>query len=98
VLRAWLKEPVRSGSEVLFPNRHGRRLSSDSVQYLVRKYVAAAAEHCPSIKAKRVSPHVLRHSAAMELLAAGVDSSVIALWLGHESVNTTQIYLHATSP
>lgn len=95
VLRAWLKEPVRSGSEVLFPNRRGRRLSSDSVQYLVRKYVAAAAEHCPSIKAKRVSPHVLRHSAAMELLAAGVDSSVIALWLGHESVNTTQIYLHA---
>lgn len=95
VLRAWLKEPVRNGSEILFPNRNGGRLSSDSVQYLVRKYVAAAADHCPSIKAKRVSPHVLRHSAAMELLAAGVDSSVIALWLGHESVNTTQIYLHA---
>ena len=55
----------------------------------------AAARHCPSLQAKRVSPHVLRHSAAMELLAAGVDSSVIAMWLGHESVNTTQIYLHA---
>lgn len=95
VLRAWLKEPLRASGEVLFPNRDGGRLSSDSVQHLVRKYVAAAAEHCPSIKAKRVSPHVLRHSAAMELLAAGVDSSVIALWLGHESVNTTQIYLHA---
>lgn len=95
VLRAWLKEPARRGSEVLFPNRDGRRLSSDSVQHLVRKHVAVAAEHCPSIKGKRVSPHVLRHSAAMELLAAGVDSSVIALWLGHESVNTTQIYLHA---
>lgn len=61
----------------------------------IKKYVRAAAAHCPSLKGKRVSPHVLRHSAAMELLAADVDSSVIALWLGHESVNTTQIYLHA---
>lgn len=95
VLKAWLKEPLRQASEVLFSNRNGGRLSSDSVQHLVRKHVAAAAVHCPSIKTKRVSPHVLRHSAAMELLAAGVDSSVIALWLGHESVNTTQIYLHA---
>jgi site-specific recombinase XerD len=95
VLRAWLKESGRRGSDILFPNRDGGRLSSDSVQYLVMKCVATAAEHCPSIMAKRVSPHVLRHSAAMELLAAGVDSSVIALWLGHESVNTTQIYLHA---
>jgi site-specific recombinase XerD len=59
------------------------------------KYVAAAGEHCPSIIQKRVSPHVLRHTAAMELLEAGVDSSVIALWLGHESDQTTQVYLHA---
>lgn len=95
VLRAWLKEPAKHGGEILFPNRHGGRLSSDSVQHLVRKYVDTAATQCPSIKEKRVSPHVLRHSTAMELLGAGVDSSVIALWLGHESVNTTQIYLHA---
>jgi integrase/recombinase XerD len=94
VLRSWLKEPVPQ-TEVLFPNARGGRLSADSVQYLVRKYARVAAVRCPTLRGKRVSPHVLRHSAAMELLAAGVDSSVIALWLGHESVNTTQIYLHA---
>lgn len=94
VLRSWLKEPGPA-SEVLFPNARGGRLSADSVQYLVRKYAQVAAGRCPTLRGKRVSPHVLRHSAAMELLAAGVDSSVIALWLGHESVNTTQIYLHA---
>lgn len=94
VLRSWLKEPGPQ-TEVLFPNARGGRLSADSVQYLVRKYARVAAARCPTLRGKRVSPHVLRHSAAMELLAAGVDSSVIALWLGHESVNTTQIYLHA---
>ena len=94
VLRSWLKEP-EPATEVLFPNARGGRLSADSVQYLVRKYAQLAAVRCPTLRGKRVSPHVLRHSAAMELLAAGVDSSVIALWLGHESVNTTQIYLHA---
>jgi integrase/recombinase XerD len=94
VLRSWLKEPG-TATEVLFPNARGGRLSADSVQYLVRKYAQVAAMRCPTLRGKRVSPHVLRHSAAMELLAAGVDSSVIALWLGHESVNTTQIYLHA---
>ena len=94
VLRSWLKEP-EPATEVLFPNARGGRLSADSVQYLVRKYARVAAVRCPTLRGKRVSPHVLRHSAAMELLAAGVDSSVIALWLGHESVNTTQIYLHA---
>jgi len=95
LLKAWLKEAAPNGTQVLFPNRSGGRLSADSVQHLVRKYVRSAAARCPSLKEKRVSPHVLRHSAAMELLAADVDSSVIALWLGHESVNTTQIYLHA---
>ncbi len=95
LLKVWCKEPAPADSQVLFPNRRGGRLSSDSVQYLVRKYVGTAGARCPSLRGKRVSPHVLRHSAAMELLAAGVDSSVIALWLGHESVNTTQIYLHA---
>ena len=95
LLKAWLKESAAPDTAILFPNRYGARLSADSVQYLVRKYVRVATVHCPSLKGKRVSPHVLRHSAAMELLAADVDSSVIALWLGHESVNTTQIYLHA---
>lgn len=95
VLKAWLREPPRKNAAVLFPNLHGTRLSADSVQYLVRKYIGKIQETCPSLKNKRVSPHVLRHSAAMELLHAGVDSTLIALWLGHESVETTQIYIHA---
>ncbi|MDB6090049.1 MAG: integrase [Gammaproteobacteria bacterium] len=95
VLQAWLKEPCRHGSDVLFPTVHGSRLSADAVQYLLAKYVAVARSRCPSLKRKRVTPHVLRHSAAMELLQAGVDCSVIALWLGHESVETTHVYLHA---
>jgi site-specific recombinase XerD len=74
---------------------HGGKLSTDSVQALLSKYVAKAREHCVTLRSKRVSPHVLRHSAAMELLQAGVDCSVIALWLGHETMETTLVYLHA---
>jgi len=95
VLEAWVKEPALGDGEMLFPNRHGGRLSSDGVQYLLAKHVATAIEACPSLRNKRVSPHVLRHAAAMELLQAGVDTTVIALWLGHESVETTHIYLEA---
>ncbi len=94
-LQSWLKEPARRGATALFPNMHGGRLSADSVQSLLAKHVAVASESCPSMKSMRVSPHVLRHTAAMELLQAGVDCSVIALWLGHESIETTQTYLHA---
>jgi integrase/recombinase XerD len=94
-LKAWLKEPARRGATALFPNMHGERLSADSVQALLAKHVRAASAKYPSLAAKRVSPHVLRHSAAMELIQAGVDCSVIALWLGHESIETTQTYLHA---
>jgi integrase/recombinase XerD len=94
-LKAWLKEPRRYEAKALFPNVHGGRLSSDSVQALLAKYVSVARESCSSLAPKRVTPHVLRHSAAMELLQAGVDCSVIALWLGHESIETTQTYLHA---
>ena len=94
-LKAWLKEPSRNGADALFPNVSGGRLSSDSVQYLLAKHVSAASAWCPSLTRKRITPHVLRHSAAMELLHAGVDCSIIALWLGHESVETTQVYLHA---
>lgn len=94
-LQAWLKEPPRKNACALFPSVNGGRLSADAVQYLLAKYVTIARLQCTSLKHKRVSPHVLRHSAAMELLQAGVDCSVIALWLGHESVETTQVYLHA---
>jgi len=94
-LRTWLKEPCRNNAQALFPNIHGARLSADAIQYLLAKHVATAGELCPSLNKKCVSPHVLRHTAAMELLQAGVDCSVIALWLGHESDQTTQGYLHA---
>ena len=70
-------------------------MSHDSVQYLVTKYATTAAKSCPTLSKKRVTPHVLRHTTAMELLQAGVDRSVIALWLGHESLETTQVYLDA---
>jgi integrase/recombinase XerD len=94
-LKRWLREPRRSAGDILFPSARGTRLSADGVQFLLAKHVAAARQKCPSLKNKRVTPHVLRHSAAMELLQAGVDRSVIALWLGHESIETTQIYLDA---
>lgn len=94
-LRSWLQESGIRGSTKLFPNMHGGSLSPDAVQRLLRRHVATAMQQCPSLRRKRVTPHVLRHSAAMELLQAGVDCSVIALWLGHESIKTTQVYLHA---
>jgi len=96
VLRAWFKEPSRSiNPDIVFPNARGGKLSPDGVQYILAKHVVTAKQTCPSLSTKRVSPHVLRHAAAMELLQGGVDRSVIALWLGHESVETTQVYLDA---
>ena len=96
VLKAWLREPQRGDGDVLFPNARGNRLSVHGVQYLLTKHRTAASKVCPSLKDKRVTVHRLRHTMAMDLLQAGVDRSVIALWLGHESVETTQIYLEAT--
>jgi len=95
VLVAWLKEPPRQPDQPVFPNARGGQLSAHGVHYLVAKHVAVAIRSCPSLGKKRVSPHVLRHAAAMDLLQQGIDRSVIALWLGHESVETTQMYLDA---
>ncbi|MGH9896923.1 MAG: tyrosine-type recombinase/integrase, partial [bacterium] len=94
-LEAWIKERACADDEPLFPTIRGDRLSRDALEHMVRKYAAAASTACTSLIGKRVTPHVLRHSTAMELLKNGVDQSVIALWLGHESVETTQVYVHA---
>lgn len=95
VLRGWLGE--RDGAEIdpVFTSNRNARLSRDAIEQIVRKHIRTAADRCPSLKGKRVTPHVLRHSAAMQLLQNGVDRTVIALWLGHESVETTQMYIHA---
>jgi site-specific recombinase XerD len=95
VLRVWLRERGGSQADPVFPTIRGGPLSSDAVQWSLNKYVKLAAQNSPSLRRKEVSPHVLRHSCAMNLLHSGVDSSVIALWMGHESVQTTQIYIHA---
>jgi integrase/recombinase XerD len=95
VLKAWIREQGREDSKTLFPSSRGGPLSADGVQHLLARHVTQARKACVSLRKKRVSPHVLRHAAAMELLQAGVDRAVIALWLGHESVDTTQIYLDA---
>ena len=94
-LKGWIKEQGPDDSKVLFSTARGSPLSADTVQHLVAKYATAAKQVCASLSPKRVSPHVLRHTAAMELLLGGVDRSMIALWLGQESVETTQIYLEA---
>jgi len=96
VFKPWLQERGGSDDDAVFPNARGGPLSSDGVQYLLRKHVTAACTVCPSLREKHVSPHVLRHTAAMELLQSGVDHAVIALWLGHESAETTNIYLQAS--
>jgi site-specific recombinase XerD len=94
-LRAWLRERDCDSSEKLFPNARGKNLSRDGVKYILRKHVASAKERCETLRKKKVSPHVLRHTTAMDLLQHNVDRTVIALWLGHEKVETVQVYLHA---
>lgn len=95
-LRRWINEQANGDETMfLFPSLRGGRLSADAVQHLVAKHAATAKKCCASLVKKRITPHVLRHTAAMELLQAGVDRALIAIWLGHESVETTQIYLDA---
>ena len=95
VVRAWLNERHGQPDQPLFPTRQGRPLSRYTISTLVSKHAATAAANCPSLTAKRVTPHTLRHTNAMLLRASGVDIATIALWLGHESTQTTHIYEHA---
>ena len=89
-----MRQPGEPGDPI-FPSSRGGHLSADALQLLVSRHVETACQTCPSLREKSVTPHTLRHAAAMSLLQHGVDLSVIALWLGHESSETTQIYLHA---
>jgi integrase/recombinase XerD len=95
VVRAWLTERKGHPSDPAFPAMSGMQLSHDGLQYLLNKHLTVACRQCPSLANKRVTPHVLRHTLAMDLLHHGADRSVIALWLGHESVETTAMYLQA---
>ena len=93
-LRLWRDENETEGTETIFPTRHGT-MSADTFQYLVKKYTRIAAQRCPSIGLKTVTPHVLRHTAIMRALHSGIDLAKIALWVGHESMRTTYGYLIA---
>jgi site-specific recombinase XerD len=95
VLSVWMSERAGHRDQTLFPTRTGRRLSPDAVQQLVRKHATTAAQQCPSLRPDQLHPHILRHSCAMALLHAGVDTAVIALWLGHADIRSTNTYLHA---
>jgi integrase/recombinase XerD len=95
VLRTWTAERAGGPTDPLFPTRRGQRLSLDALERRVTHHAQHAARTCPTLTTKKITPHMLRHTAAMRLLHAGVDTTVIALWLGHESVQTTQIYLNS---
>ena len=94
-LQTWLAERGPGADDPAFPNARGAFLSADALQALVARHVVAASATCCSLVGRSITPHTLRHTTAMDLLWRGVDLTVIALWLGHESVETTQIYLHA---
>lgn len=95
VLREWLRERDGEPSDPVFPSRRGSALGHDGLDCLLKKHLVVARRHCPSLRQKRITFHCLRHSLAMSLLQGGADRSVIALFLGHEQVESTSIYLHA---
>jgi len=95
VLNVWMRERQGQPADPLVPSRDGGPLSRDAIERRLAKHIAAARRKCPTLRSKRVTMHVLRHTAAMMLLAAGIDTATIALWLGHENERTTHVYLHA---
>ena len=95
VLQAWFREMESKHTQLAFTNSRGTQLSTDGVNYILQQAVQKASLTCPSLKSKRVTPHLLRHTTAMHLLQAGVDMGVIALWLGHENLQTTNCYVEA---
>lgn len=95
VLRVYLAERGGEPEDPVFPGPSGAALGTDAVRRLVQRHAAVAAERCKSLGAKKIGPHVLRHSCAMRMLECGVDLASISLWLGHESTRTTDMYLHA---
>lgn len=95
ILRDWLTEQSPRADQPVFPSLRGHRLSADALQHIVHRHVCSASATCASLRERRITPHTLRHTAAMALLQHGVDLAVIALWLGHESIETTHQYLHA---
>lgn len=95
VLGVWMHERAGQPDDPLFPTSRGRTLSRDAIALLLFKYTTIAAEHCPTLRAKTVSPHTLRHTCAMNLLQSGVDPTVIALWLGHANLRSVESYIHA---
>ncbi len=94
-IRKWLMQSGVTSNQPLFPTTQGKPLSRDAVERIVQKHANTAAQSSSTFRLKRITPHVLRHTAAMQLLQSGVDRTIIALWLGHESAETTQVYIHA---
>jgi len=95
VLKRWFRELEEQKSDMAFPNARGRPLARHSVNYLIHKAVEGAAPSCPSLLTRPITPHLIRHTTATHLLQAGIDIATIALWLGHESIETTHVYLEA---
>ena len=95
VLEVWLAERAGHPDQPAFPTARGSRLTRDALDHRITKYIDIATQRCPTLHKQRITPHTLRHTTAMRLLHAGVDTTLITLWSGHERVHTTQIYLHA---
>jgi len=95
VLKSWLNENKANNESLIFTNARKGKLSRDGFRYILKKYIRLASDNCETLKRKRISPHSLRHTAAMQLLEAGIDTMIIAIWLGHESIESTQVYIKA---